>query len=77
MAGKQKQKTRCVHVNTCKGYDILIREGILSYAGEEIAKVCPQAVKAAVVCDGNAFVPMESRWKAICGTQVCPARSTS
>lgn len=56
MAGK-KQKTRCVHVNAGKGYDILIREGLLSYAGEEIAKVCPKAVKAAVVCDANAFVP--------------------
>ena len=57
MAGKKTQKTRCVHVNVGKGYDILIREGILSYAGEETAKVCPKAVKAAVVCDGNAFVP--------------------
>ena len=57
MAGKRKQKTRTVHVNAGAGYDVLIREGLLSYAGEETVKVCPKAGKAAVICDGNAFFP--------------------
>ena len=57
MAGKRKQKTRTVHVNAGAGYDVLIREGILSYAGEETVKVCPKASKAAVICDCNAFFP--------------------
>ena len=57
MAGKKKLRTRTVHVNAGKGYDVLIREGILSYAGEEVAKICPKAGKAAVVCDRNVFFP--------------------
>ncbi|MBR3719251.1 MAG: 3-dehydroquinate synthase [Firmicutes bacterium] len=57
MAGKNRKKTRCVHVNAGRGYDVLIREGILADAGEETVKVCPKAVKAAVVCDGNVFLP--------------------
>ncbi len=57
MAGKNRRKTRIVHVNAGKGYDVLIREGILSYAGEETAKVCPKAAKAAVICDRNVFLP--------------------
>ena len=57
MAGKKKWKTRTVRVNAGAGYDVLIREGILSYAGEETVKVCPKASKAAVICDCNAFFP--------------------
>ena len=57
MAGKKKQKTRVVHVNAGAGYDVLIREGILAYAGEETVRVCPKAAKAAVICDRDAFFP--------------------
>ena len=58
MAGKKRRKTlRTVHVNAGAGYDILIEPGILSYAGEHAARVCPKASKAAVVCDRNVFFP--------------------
>lgn len=58
MAGKKRKKTlRTVHVNAGAGYDILIQPGIISYAGEHTARVCPKAAKAAVVCDRNVFFP--------------------
>ena len=58
MAGKKRKNTlRTVHVNAGAGYDILIQPGILSYAGEHTARVCPKAAKAAVVCDRNVFFP--------------------
>ena len=74
MAGKKRKKTlRTVHVNAGAGYDILIEPGILSYAGEHAARVCPKASKAAVVCDRNVFFPTRNPWRATCGTRAFPA----
>jgi 3-dehydroquinate synthase len=54
---KKKKTLRTVHVNAGAGYDILIDPGILAYTGEYAAQVCPDAEKAAVLCDRNAFFP--------------------
>ncbi|MCR4805697.1 MAG: 3-dehydroquinate synthase [Clostridia bacterium] len=51
------RKTETIRVNAGRGYDVKIAEGLLADCGEEVAKACPKAKKAAVVCDEHLMLP--------------------